>query len=230
MATASSMILRGLQLIGEKPLGYTLTADENSTWLAVLNAMMESWSLDSLMLYQEVQENFALTANVGAYTIGSGGDFSTTRPTNIITAFARDSANVDYPIEIINDAAYNNIRLKSTTGTYPSHLYYDQAYIAGLATIKIYPLPSSGLTLYISSLKQLTQFGSIGETVVLPPGYQRAIESNFAIEAAAGQVPITRELAQIAKESKSALKNMNAPSPTLKIEFAGGGRSNIFAG
>lgn len=234
MATASSMIIRGLQMIGEKTIGGTLTSAEQTAYLSVLNGMLESWSLDSLMCYQELQESLALTAGTSSYTIGSGGAFNTTRPIKIVSAFTRDSSSYDYNIEIINDAAYNFIVSKTQGETYPSYLYYDHAYVAGVGTINLYPEPSAGLTLYISSLKQLTQFATIGEVVVLPPGYQRAIESNFAIEAAAGYIPVSKEVIQIAKESKSAIKNVNAPSSHLQIDFMGGGRSgarhNIFTG
>lgn len=227
--TACSMIMRGLQMIGEKRIGDTLTPDEKTAYLSVLNGMLESWNLESLMLYQELQENFVLDAGDGAYTIGVGGNFNTTRPISIISAFIREGGS-DYPLKLINDAAYNGIRSKSIAGTYPSFLYYDQAYVSGLGTIKLYPIPSAGLTLYISTLKQLTLSANCDEVIALPPGYQRAIESNFAIEAAAGYIPVSNEVAKIAKESKAAIKNVNAPSNHLKIEMVGGGRSNIFGG
>ena len=230
MATPSSIILRGLQMIGEKPIGGTLTSSEQTTYLAVLNAMLESWSIDSLMCYQELQESFALTTGDGTYTIGSGGDFNTTRPVKIILAFVRDSSNYDVPVEIINDSAWNNIRVKSTGNTYPSYLNYDQAYVAGLGTINLYPLPSASLTLFISTLKQLLAFATISETVSLPPGYQRALESNLAIELAAGQIQVSQEVLKIAKESKAAIKQVNAPSPILKIEFSNARGGNILTG
>ena len=101
MATPSSMIIRGLQMLGDKAIGGTLTSGEQTTYLEVLNAMLESWSLDSLMCFQEIQENFALTSGIGTYTIGAGGAFNTTRPIKIVSVFIRDTANVDYPLEVI---------------------------------------------------------------------------------------------------------------------------------
>lgn len=226
MHTARSMIIRGLQMLGEKPIGASLTDGEKTSYLSVLNGMLESWSLDSLMCYQEIQQNFDLIAGDGTYTIGPSGNFDTTRPISIISAFIRDTSNIDRPLEIINDAAYNAIGLKTTGNTYPSVLYYNQAFVAGRAMIKLYPLPAAGLRLFISSLRQLTRFANIGEAVVLPPGYQRAIESNFAIEASAGFISISQELAQIAKESKAAIQRVNAPSSHLQLPF-GGRRSGI---
>ena len=171
-----------------------------------------------------------MTNGTRSYTIGPGGTFNTTRPISITSAFIRDTGNIDYPVDLINEASYDNIRLKGSGNTYPSMLFYDQAFVAGLATIRLYPVPSSGLTLHISSLRQLTQFATIGEAVVLPPGYQRAIESNFAIEAAAGYIQVSAELAKIAKESKIAIKNVNAPTHHLQLEMMRGARSNIISG
>ena len=228
MATPSSMIIRGLQMLGDKAIGGTLTSGEQTTYLEVLNAMLESWSVDSLMCFQEIQENFALTSGIGTYTIGAGGAFNTTRPIKIVSVFIRDTANVDYPLEVINDDAWNNIRLKTVAGTYPSYLYYNKANISGRGTINLYPLPTSGLTLYISTLRQLLAFATIGETVSLPPGYQRAIESNFAIEVSPGYKAASNELIKIAKDSKAAIKQVNAPSPILRMP--GGRAGNILIG
>lgn len=218
MATASSMIVRALRLIGEKPVGGTLTSAEQTAYLADLNAMLESWSIDSLMCYQIVQENFSLSTSTGSYTIGSGGTFNTTRPTRIVDAFIRDSSGYDSPLEIISKESYNTIVEKTTDGTYPEYLYYDAAFVTSLATIRLYPEPSAGLTLFIDSWKQLQNFSTIGTTVVLPPGYQRAIEFNFAIEVAGGFRPVPAEVIKVAKDSKAAIMKVNSPIGILRMD------------
>lgn len=232
MATASSMILRSLRLIGEKSVGGTLTSAEQTAYLADLNAMLESWQLDRLMCYQVVDESKALTASVGTYTIGSGGAWATARPTKIVQAFIRDSNNYDSPVDVINATTYNSIVAKSSIGSYPDLLYYDGAFVAGLASIYLYPLPSAGLTLHISSWKQLQSFTTISDTVVLPPGYQRAIEFNFAIEVAGGFRPVPAEVIKIARDSKAAIMSLNAPDSFMNLDLgiAGRSHSNIFTG
>lgn len=219
MATPSTMIIRALQMLGGKTIGGTLTSAEQTAYLDVLNAMMESWSLDRLMCYQVVQESQALTASVGSLTIGSGGTWNTTRPTKIVDpCFVRDANNIDYPLQIINAEAYGRIINKTIDGTYPRYIFYDAAYVAGLATIYLWPEPQSGLTLYINSWKQLQTFAAIGTTVVLPPGYQRAIESNLAVELAAGYRPVPPETALIARQSKAAIKSVNLPDTMMRLD------------
>mgnify|MGYP001385330886 CR=1 FL=1 len=76
MSTASSMIFRALILNGEKPIGGSLTSAEATLYLDNLNAMLDSWSIDRLMVYQTLQESFALTSGTGTYTIGPGAALS----------------------------------------------------------------------------------------------------------------------------------------------------------
>ena len=227
MATPSTMIIRALQLFGEKSIGGTLSSDEQTAYLAALNGMMESWSLERLMCYQIVQESRALTASVGSFTIGSGGTWNTTRPTRIVDpCFIRDSGGIDYPVELIDEVAYGRIVLKTVDGSIPAYLYYDAAYVAGLATIYIWPEPSASLTLYINSWKQLQTFALISTTLVLPPGYERAIIYNLAIELAGGFTSVSPEVAKIARESKAAIKSVNAPSGIMRMDPGVLARSN----
>ena len=213
------MIIAAQVAIGEKQVGDTLNSAEQTFYLAKLNAMLDSWSTEGLLVTNLLQESFSLTTGTVSYTIGSGGTFNTTRPTKIVDpCFIRDSGNYDSPLEIISMEAYGELRVKSVGNTYPMYLAYNMANVAGLATIFLYPAPSASLTLYINSWKQLQQFAAVTDTVVLPPGYQRAIESNFGIEIAPGLTPISAELKQIAKESKAAIKSINLPFPVLRMD------------
>lgn len=232
MATASSMILSSLIALGEKSIGGTLTSAEQTHYLSKLNAMLDSWSIERLYVYQILQESLALTTGTVSYTIGSGGAFNTTRPTRITYAFIRDSNNADTNLELINYQSYADLVLKSTGNTYPRYLFYDTADSAGLATLFLYPAPQASLTLFIESWKQLQQFATIGETVVLPAGYQRAIEANFAIEISPGFISSSPEAIRIADESKASIKRMNMPSPVMKMDVGiiRGRRNSILTG
>lgn len=234
MATPSTMILRSLQLLGEKALGDTLTSDEQTAYLAALNSMMESWSIESLMVYQVLTETFSLVAGTSSYTIGSGGTFNTVRPTKIVGALIRNSQNADSGVDILGADAYRRIVIKTSNGnSYPSNLYYDYADAAGLGTIYLYPQPQAGLTLVLDSWKQLQTFGAISTTVVLPMGYERAIIYNLAIELAGGYIEPSPTVVKIARESKGNIKRLNTPDMSMTLNpgiITRYRRSNIFAG
>jgi len=226
MAAVSSMILRSLRMIGEKGRGDTLNANEQVECLYELNSMIESWETQRLLCYSINQESFPLTASTASYSIGVGGDFNTARPTKIVDpCFVRDVANLDSPVTIVYAEQYGRIVQKSVGYTYPTYLYYDMGFSAtSTGTINLYPVPSGNLTLFINSWKQLGSFASISTQVLLPPGYQLAIESNFAIHQAAGVINIAPEVAKIAKESLAAVKSLNAPTPISRLDYYGTGR------
>lgn len=230
----SSMILRSHRMIGEKARGDTLNATEQVECLYELNSMMDSWSIERLMCYQVLQENFPLATNTASYTIGSGATFNTARPTKIVDpCFIRDASNLDSPVKIINAESYGKIVQKNAGTTYPQWLFYDGAFDAnGYGTISVYPAPSASLTLYINSWKQLQTFPSVSTALMLPPGYQTAIEANFAIHLAAGLTNVSPEVAKLAKDTKAAIKSINLPETIARLDagIVRGSRSNIFTG
>lgn len=234
MAYVSTLILRSLRLIGEKPRGGTLTSNEQTECLASFNAMLEGWSIERAMCYQITQESFSLSSSVGSYTIGSGATFNTTRPTKIVDpCFIRDSSNLDSPLQLIDATAYGRIVQKTIDGTYPGYLFYDQGYdSSGYGTIRLYPEPQASLTLFINSWKQLASVSTISAQVSLPPGYERALVYNYAIEEAGGYIDVPAEVIKVAKESKAAVKSLNLPDAFMKLDYgvAGNARPNILTG
>ncbi len=230
----SSSILRSMRMIGEKTRGATLNSDEQVECLAEFNTFLDALSIERLMCYQVTQESFPLTTSSATYTIGSGGTFNTTRPTKIVDpCFVRDSSGLDSEVTIIGSEQYGRIVQKSAGFTYPQWLFYDGGFSAsGLGTISVYPAPSSGLTLFINSWKQLGSVSTISAQLSFPPGYQLFLESNFAIHLAAGAIPASAELAKIARDSKAAIKSLNLPEPVMSLDagIVRGQRSNIFTG
>ena len=234
MTTANEIISRSLRLMGVLGQGRrTLTANEAADGLEALNGMLESFSLERMMVYQILEENFPLVAGTASYTIGSGGTFSTIRPIKIESAFIRDSSNIDYQLEIINNEAYDSVQLK-TVSSRPQYLYYDPVY--PLAYIRLLYVPAYADTLYINSWKQLQQFTDGTTDLALPPGYKRMIVYNLAIEMNAEyQTKLAPEVVAIATQSKAAIKRINAPSPIASVaevtmKRTGPGKRNILTG
>jgi hypothetical protein len=235
MAAVSTMVLRSMRLIGEKNRGATLDANEQVETLAELNTFMDSCANERLLCYQVTEDTLALTTSTASYSIGTNGTFNVTRPTKIVEpCFVRDSSGFDSPVRVIDSYSYGGLRLKSVGYTYPTHLYYDYGYSnTSTGTIFLYPSPSSGLTLHINSWKQLGNFSTLSQTLMLPPGYQLFIETNFAIHLAAGYTPVSPELAKMAKESKAAIKGLNSFSPIMQMDTgiaSGSRRSSILTG
>jgi hypothetical protein len=236
MPTANDMISRALRLIGVKGQGTrTLTANEAADGLNALNTMLDSWSIDRAKIYQLLTETHTLVVGTADYSIGTGGDISTTRPTRIEQAFIRDSAGYDYPVTIINKKAYDMVTLK-TTQSRPKYLYYDE--IFPLAFIRLVYTPSDTDVLHFTSWKQMQQFSTGTTALAMPPGYQRAIEFNLALELQPEYNPdldVSPATREIARESLSKITGINQDTPVMDvtdpiITIEGRSHRNIFTG
>jgi hypothetical protein len=216
MATTAHDLIRGaMRLIGAVDPGEELTASEASDGLELLNEMLESWSQDSLAVYQILQENFATVASTASYTIGSGATWNTTRPLRIESAFLR-SSSIDYPLRVITREEYDRIQAK-TTSYMPEYLYYQPSVANGI--VYLYGVPDAVYTVFLNSLKQLQSFSALTTAIVLPPGYKRAIRYNLALECAPEyNRTVPERVLEIAAKSLAAIKRLNSRTPKLRLD------------
>lgn len=225
MSTTLEIITKALQKIGAVTKSETISADDAADALSSLNAMISSWSLDSLLVYASILESFTLTAGDSSYTIGSTGDFNTSRPTEILSAYIRDNTT-DTGLNIITEEEYDTISVKSFSGK-PSLICYTPSYPLG--TIKLDKLPDQTYTLFLLSKKPFSSY-ALSDDVTLPPGFERAIVYNLALELAPeyGQ-PLDASVASIARDSLSLIKTANVRA--TKIPYSKDlGVKNIFTG
>lgn len=233
MTTASDIISRSMRLIQVSGTGRrTLTSNELVDGLDALNTMLDSFSIERLMVYQILEENFQLVVGTANYTIGVGGTFNTTRPTKIENAFIRDSSSNDYSVQVIDNAQYDSLALK-TVQSRPKWLFYDAQY--PLAYIRLMYVPAYTDTLYLNSWKQLQQFTDGTTAFSLPPGYKRMMEYNLAIELSGEYgVSVPPSVEKIAIQSKANLKRINSVIPIANVTDASFIRrqagTNIFTG
>jgi hypothetical protein len=207
----ASMLEIGAVASGELP-----TADENEDVLRKLNSMLARWATKKTLIPASTSESFSLAAGTAQYTMGSGGTASSARAIRIINAFIRDSANIDYPVEIISEAEYNAIADK-TVQSRPYKLFYDAPY--GTGYINFYPTPGAVETAHIESLKPLSEIAlsGISGDFNLDREYEEAVQLNLAIRIAPmfGR-SVSAELAVFAEEALSDIMSLNAATKTRK--------------
>ena len=115
MATVSDIIKSSLRLLGILAQGETPTAQESADALVSLNDMIDSWSNDGFLVFNRVIESFTM-GTASSYTLGSGGDFSTTRPIRLIEAsFKQGGSNAEIPIRIFTSQEWLKITDKTVT-------------------------------------------------------------------------------------------------------------------
>lgn len=227
MSTAQSLINRSLRLIGALDPEESPTANETANVLEALNGLIDSWRNDRLIVWSITNVTKTLTAGDGTYTIGSGADINTTRPVRIEGAYVTQSG-IDYPVEVISEAAYRGIADKTTQSDLPQFVYYDPSVASG--TIYLWPVPSVANVLTLSVWAPISTLATAGTTVTLPPGYERALASNLAIDIAPEfQKQASQEVAKMARESLAAIKKANIRPIIAKMEMATRRRYSIEA-
>lgn len=226
MTTARQIIKRALLQVGALVKNEDPSADEANDALDTLNGLISSWNNDSLNTYTRTLEGFALTS-ASSYTIGTGGNFNTTRPLTIVDAFLRNGT-VDYPIGIIDDETFDSITFKGLTGI-PQFINYTNSYPLG--TIRIYPIGSSAYTLYLSSEKPVVSTLTLDTVLSLPDGWERALIYNLALELAPEyNQRLDPYIIKIAADSLGAIKSKVASVRGMDAFPQGLAIRNIFSG
>jgi hypothetical protein len=209
LATARDLINGSLRLLGVVASGESATASEHVDALSALNALLESWAHENLLIPEDTRESFDLTGGKATYSMGNGADFDTSRPTKILSARVYDpSTNALTPVEILNTEEWDAQQIKNLSGSLVLKLYPEYTYPH--VQLSVWPIPDSTKSLEITSLKQITQITSVNSGIALQPGYWRALRYNLAIELAPefGK-SVSPEIAQVAEESKANLKSAN---------------------
>jgi hypothetical protein len=226
MVTARDICTKALQKIGALVKSEPPSADEASDALDSLNAMIASWSNDSLNIYARTWETFNLTG-AASYTIGTGGNFNTVRPASIIEAYIRNGT-LDYPLAVVDDGTYNDITFKSLQGI-PQFINYSNDYPLGI--MRLYPRDNPAYTLFVLTEKPVTQFATLDTQMILPDGWERALVYNLAIELAPeySQKP-DASIFKIAKDSLGAIRTKVAQVRSMDAFPSGASIRNIFSG
>jgi hypothetical protein len=227
--TAQTLIKGAMRVIGAIASGESPTADELADGLEAMKMMFRHWSAKNIRIPYLTSENFPLTG-AQSYTIGSGGNFNTVRPAAIRGGYVRDSNGFDSPLTIIDEDRYRGISLKGLVSQ-GAYLWYSPAYPLG----KVYLWPVGGSTLYIDTLKPLSDPATIADTISFPPEYDEAIKFQLALRLAPeyGKEPSPLVIA-IARSGLNDLETRNFASQFVAVRpeiiKVAGGRYNIDEG
>ena len=178
MATVNDVVKKAYRKLNVVSESENLTSEQLTEGLSDLNDIIDSLNTERLIPYYVKRQSFTLTASQNSYTIGSGGDFNTTRPLRILKAtITKDS--LDYPMRVVTYDDWMDIYNKSSESEIPSWIYYESDFPLG----KIYLnyTPSETNTLNIATENQIGSY-TLGDTFTLPPAYKRALVDLLALE------------------------------------------------
>lgn len=216
MATVRSVI----QAAGRKIGLADMTPEELSDGMASLNAMLEEWSASPQGVSAITRETFSLVSGTASYTVGSGGDFDTTWPSKIVSAFLRVDGS-DHPLAVFSSQEYAYTGEKALSDR-PAALYYERTYPLG--TFFFWPTPDASYTGHLYSRKGIPTYTSLDTTIALPPEYLPAITWNLPVEMAPEYEEYKLSDVVIAKalSTLATIKKINAhPVPQIRTDVIG---------
>lgn len=223
MATGTTLCNRAVRLLGQLASGKTLGTNELNEALEALNAMADAWKIEGLMIYALQEESLTLTSGVASKTIGPSGSLITTRPVDIEQAWVVDSSSITHPVERMEEVDYAAISLKTQSGDYPSRYLYRGTMPD--ATVVLHPVPNQTITMKLLTRVLFGAFTS-GGTVSLPPGYEKAIAYNLALELAPEyETQASEDVVMIARASKGVIKAHNIRPVRASSGLEGFGRT-----
>ncbi len=219
MSTVLDIITASLLDLGAIASGEAPTAAEATDALRALNLLLESWRLESLMVYAMDTITFQLTGAAN-YTWGIGGTINAPRPVRLERAAQRiagSGSGLDIPLRVLTDTEYESLMLKGLISTLAQCIYLDHAY--PLASVFLWPIPGAGDTILLYPWHPLLSFQGLTTTVSLPPGYERALQKALAIELAPAyrDAQATPVLLAQAMDSKALIKSLNVGPRFLRL-------------
>jgi hypothetical protein len=218
MATALEIIESAMGKLGLFGPGDVVSAEDGDVCLQRLNALVDAWENEGLFAYTTTDTIFTLPANTSSRTIGPSMQINMVRPVKILMGSFCRVDNIDYRLTPIGESEYNNISLKSTQGSVtPSVCFYDGGTPTGI--VYFWPISSVSVEVHLITPESGGTATDLTTSYVFPPGYQRALEYNLALEIAHDfdQKP-TPMVMGAAANAKRSLKRTNSRVPQLDME------------
>lgn len=222
--TAQAIIEGACRLTRAVGVDQTLTATEVADCLEVFNDLKENWSTQKLAVYGQANQTFNTVAGQKVYTIGSGGNWNTSRPIRIdqpayssLPVGAAQPAT--FPCLSMTQEEYNLIGIKDQTQEYPDRYLYVNEYPLGLITL--WPVPSQVTPITFSIDRILAQSASAATSVSFPEGYVLAFKYNLSLLVAPifGK-PIPPDVREDAIRYLADIKRANRVTPRLQYDPA----------
>lgn len=227
-AKAIDIITRAMKMAGIAASGEAPSPEDSADGLEILNGMIDAWGTDRLFIYNVTIASYPLISGQQDYTIGpTGANFTAPRPSTIENAnivITTNSPETRIPLYLMDDDDWMDIRVRQIGPTLPSALYYSRDYPNG--TLRLYPLPTTGLSLEIETWTQLSQFPDLTTVFSFPPGYYEAVYQNLALRFCTPEYGIDQapaSIAVLAQDSRARIESLNCTPPSQMTCDAGVG-------
>ena len=208
MPSANDFATRAFQSIGVAGAVDTISSEDAALALNVLNEWIDQLG---------IQRNTI-------YTVKRGGTINVARPIWIqdvgLILDTGASTPVEAPRQLFTDEEYAGIAQKTLQSGLIQGIWFDHEWASGLGNIHVWPVPNVGTTQLVLYLPTpLTEFADLSTAYTFPPGYERAIRSNLAVELAPFYgIPVSPDLRQQASSAMLRIKRANVRMREVPID------------
>lgn len=164
--------------------GQGISPSESNEGLQKLNAMIDGWKIENLLIICIRRSIQTMNIGQGVYGVGPGQDFDLERPEHIRRAsyLSQDSENEpsEIPMEnVLVSERWQQIVNKNTTSNVPLAYYY-QAY-APNGAFTVWPVPSIQSRIVIYTPQTMSEFSTVDDVVEMPDGFREMLQYNLAM-------------------------------------------------
>ena len=220
--TAQKIIVGAMKLTGIISQNEQPNAGETQDAFARLNSLVDSWGTQRLTMRVVTREVFDLVADQAEYTLGPSGDWDTVRPTSIdsLALLLTDSdPDVEIPLGLYTEAAWQAQAVKAQTNTLPTQAYVE--WTEPQATVTLWPVPTDAANqIVVYAPLVVPQFPTLTTSVVLAPGYERALRYTLAVDLAPEfGAPLRPDVVVAQRQAIADIKAMNVPMADLGMDL-----------
>jgi len=244
--TARYLVTEALHECGHTGIGQTPDAESTNRAFDRLNWMIDQWAVKRWLVYR-LQTAKIVSTGATSYTVGTGGDITTTVDGTTITVrpdrlengcFMRQLQTagglaVDYPLQLIESKEdYDRIGLKSLSA-FSSYIFYNPA--MPLGSVYTYPvMPATLYELHILMKYVLKEFPTLDTVIDLPPSYYAGLLYPLALRLCsvfAIPIPQTSPLPGLARDALATIRGSNTAIQRLQTptELVRKGLYNIYS-
>jgi len=177
------------------------------------------------MIWSFQRNLYPLMASKQDYQIAPGmdlPDWDAVRPVRIeMAGLLQPDTGLELSVQVLSLEKWKALPMKSIVSTLPLRLYYEADFPIGI--VHVYPVPTIANQIVLYGWPQvLAQVETADDEMFLPPAYQRCLEYNLALELSPRypQFKLSPLVVQIAAESKSNIKSLNAPTLEMECDAA----------
>lgn len=231
MATVTSIVTDAYNEIGVLAPGELLSDNTGLQALGLLRfqQLLDAWQADRLQLAVQARATFTLTSGTSSVTIGPSGSVTTTPATATAPVWLDTVAYVNpgsSPAQEVGMGqmdrdTYAGLNIKTLSSSLPQDYFYQLSNTTALGTLFIWPQVSQNITIVIYSPQGLGVPTAVGDTILGPPGYQRAMMKCLALELCSPTgTPVPELLPMQAAQAKKDMQRPNVMPGLMGVDPA----------